>query len=100
MTGVSQVILSVDFSENSTRTCMSIELTSAETDKEEQNFKLFIINSRLGLPTFEVGSRSSTVVVVGEGDSGEDVEPDIVGNGEPLNDNLSMNIGCTDVCRV
>ena len=81
---------------------MSIELTSAETDKEEQNFKLFIINSRLGLPTFEVGSRSSTVVVVKEGEKeggggggGEDVVPD-VGNGEPLNDNLSMNSGCTE----
>jgi hypothetical protein len=71
-------ILSVVFAENSTRSCLSLTLTPAVID-QEQSFKLAIVATRSGLPTFKVGSRSSTMIIVGEREE-EDVAVDIVRN--------------------
>ena len=87
MTSASQAeIISVVFAENSTRSCLSLTLTPAEVE-HKQSFKLVIVATRSGLPTFKVGSRSSTMIVVGERE-GEDVAVDIVRNGEALNETV------------
>ena len=61
-------MITVVFSENSTRSCETIRLSSANGDQQRL---VLTIDSRFNLlafdmPTFRVGSRRSTVIVVEE----------------------------------